>query len=237
MFPIFFIILVATLGLAHFAWRRYEEALKAGAIHTVPGGQTAGEAAREFLDFYGAEKVTILEHNALVTDYYDPKRKCLFLSKRIRDGIDAGSWAVALHEAAHALQGGDSEKAYAWRFGNIRLTRYAPTLVAVVCLILMVIKRMPFNRVLIVCSALCAMIMLVNMLSIPVEFNASQRVMSWIERKLKRHQSLIDAFAVLLPRVAWRDTGVFIKSPVYFFYGMLPMGGKLRPNQKTPPKR
>lgn len=237
MIGIFLIILLITLGIARFAASRYEEALKAGSIHTVPGAQTAAEAAREFLDEMGATKVTIMEHNALITNYYDPKRKCLFLDRTISSGTDAGSWAVALHEAAHATHEGDSAKAFNWRQGNIRLTRYAPTLVALVCIILMVLKRMPATRVMMVCSALCALIMLVNVLSIPVEFNASQRVMAWIEQKLKRHASLIDVFAVILPRIAWRDTGIFLKSPAYFFYGVLPMGGKLRPNQKTPPKR
>jgi Zn-dependent membrane protease YugP len=237
MVGIFLILLLITLGVARFASRRYEDAVKAGAIHTVPGGQTAGEAVREFLDDLGATNVSVVEHNALVTNYYDPARKCLFLDRATASGTDAGSWAVALHEAAHATHEGDSAKAYTWRQGNIRLTRYAPTIVVGVSLILMVLKRMPFPRVLMVCSALCAIIMLVNVLSLPVEFNASQRVMAWIEQKLKRHASLIDVFAVLLPRVAWRDTGIFLKSPAYFFYGMLPIGGKIRPNPKTPPKK
>lgn len=229
MTGIFIILLVLTLGVARFASRRFQEAHRAGVIHTVPGGQNAAEAAREFLDAHGAEKVQILEHNALVSDYFDPKRKCLFLTRKTMDGTDAASWAVALHEAAHATQEGEAGKAYLWRQSNIRITRYAPTLVALAGLLLMVVQRLPFIRVLMICSAIWAVIMLVNVLSLPVEFNASQRVMAWIEQKLKRHPSLIDTFAILLPRVAWRDTGIFLKSPMYFLFGVLPVGGKLRP--------
>lgn len=229
MVAFFIIILVLTFGIARFAQRRFDDALKAGSLLTLPGGQTAAEAAREFLDAHDRHEVKVLEHTALVTNYYDPGRKCLFLDRKTYDGVDTGSWAVALHEASHALQEGDAAKAYHWRLSNIRLTRYAPTLVAGACLILMVVKRLPFPRVLMICSLLWALVMLVNVLSLPVEFNASQRVLAWLENKLRRHPALIDNFATLLPRVAWRDTGAFLRSPLYVLHGMLPVGGRLRP--------
>jgi Zn-dependent membrane protease YugP len=222
------ILLLLSIGIARFAMQRHEEAVKLGRRHTMPGGQTAGEAAREFLDANEATDVQIVEHTAMVSDYFDPKRRTLFLTRATMDGTDAGSWAVALHEAAHALQEGEARKALDWRLGNVRLARYAPTVVGLTCLVLTFLKRLPFRSTLLVCGILFALIMVVNLMSMPIEVNASQRAQAWIEDKLRKHPALLEMFTGLLARVAWRDTGVFVKSPVYFFFGLLPVGGKLR---------
>jgi hypothetical protein len=62
-----------------------------------------------------------------------------------------------------------------------------------------------------------------------VEYNASLRVTAWLERKLRRHSNMLDLFRQILPRVAWRDTGALIRSPMYLLFGVLPVGGRLRP--------
>lgn len=222
------ILLLLSIGIARYAMQRHEEAIKAGRRHVMPGGQTAGEVAREFLEANEATDVQIVEHTAMVSDYYDPKRRTLFLTRATMQGTDAGSWAIALHEAAHALQEGDARKALDWRLGNVRLARYAPTVVALACMVLTFLKRLPFRSTLIICGILFALIMLVNVLSMPIEANASQRAQAWIEDKLRKHPALLEVFTTVLARVAWRDTGVFVKSPMYFLYGLLPMGGKLR---------
>ena len=222
------VLLLLSIGVARYAMQRYESAMKMGARHVMPGGQTAGEVVREFLEENDAGDVQIVEHTALVSDYYDPKRRTLFLTRRTMSGTDAGSWAVALHEAAHALQEGEARKALDWRLGNIKLARYAPTVVAAVCLVFMFLKRLPSRHALLICGVLFAAIMALNVLSMPVEVNASQRVQVWIEGKLRRHPALLEMFTALLTRVAWRDTGALFRSPMYFLFGALPVGGKLR---------
>ncbi len=222
------ILLLLSIGLARYAMQRYEEGMKLGARHTMPGGQTAGEVAREFLDENDGSDVKIVEHTSVISDYFDPKRRTLFLNRSTMNGTDAASWSVALHEAAHAFQEGDARKALDWRLGNVRLARYAPTVVGVACLALTFLKRLPFRSTLMICGVIFALIMMMNMMSMPIEVNASQRAQAWIEEKLRKHPALLEVFTVLLGRVAWRDTGVFMRSPLYLLSGLLPVGGKLR---------
>ncbi len=231
MLALIIIPLLFALAAAKFASDRFHAAIKTGSKVGVPGAMTAAEAVREFLDENDASDVKIMEHNAFVSDYYDVGRRCLFLNQSTMMGTDAASWSLALHEAAHALQTGESAKLFLWRQGNIRLTRYAPTLIAFVCLLLNFLKRLPFRSTLMICGILFALIMLVNLLSTPIEKNASARVMSWLDRRLEKYPELLDTFAVVLSGVAWRDTAVFLKSPMHFFYAFLPMGGKLRPRK------
>lgn len=229
MLGLFIILLVLTIGAAKLASDRHQNALKEGARLLVPGAQTAAEAAREFLDANGASDVKIREHSALVSDYFDPSRRTLFLNRSTLNGTDLASWVTTLHEAAHALQSGDSQRALTWRLSNIRITRYLPTLIAFLCLLFVFLKRLPANAALRICAALWALIMLFNILSLPVEFNASNRALAWIERKFPRHPDLINAITPLLRAVALRDTGVFLRSPLYCLFGLLPLGGKIRP--------
>jgi Zn-dependent membrane protease YugP len=222
------ILLLLSIGIARYAMQRYEEAVKTGARHSMPGGQTAGEVAREFLDANDVSGVQVVEHTALVSDYYDPKRRTLFLSRATMHGTSAAAWAIALHEAAHATQEGESLKAFEWRLGNIKLSRYAPTVVGLACAVLMVLKRLPPSRALLVCGAFFALIMGLSVMSMPIEVNASQRAQAWIENKLRKHPALVELFTTLLGRVAWRDTGVLMKSPTYALSALMPVGGKLR---------
>jgi Zn-dependent membrane protease YugP len=222
------ILLLLSIGIARYAMQRYEEAVKAGARHSMPGGQTAEEVVREFLDANDVKGVQVVEHSALVSDYYDPKRRTLFLSRATMHGTSAAAWAIALHEAAHATQEGESLKAFEWRLGNIKLSRYAPTVIGLACAVLMVMKRLPPSRALLICGAFFAVIMGLSVMSMPIEVNASQRAQAWIENKLRKHPALIELFTTLLGRVAWRDTGALMKSPSYFLFGLMPVGGKLR---------
>lgn len=222
------ILLVVAIGISRFALQRYDQGVKLGARQTVPGALTAAEAARQFLDENDAADVTIVEHNAMVSDYFDPGRRVLFLNKSVMQGTDAASWSIALHEAAHATQQGEEKKALLWRLGNIRLARYAPTIIGIAAIILAFVKRAP-RPALFACGVAFFLIVLANAMSMAVEYNASQRVTAWLERKLRRHSDMLDLFKQILPRVAWRDTGALIRSPMYLLFGMLPVGGRLRP--------
>ncbi|MFZ4763703.1 MAG: zinc metallopeptidase [Roseimicrobium sp.] len=223
------ILLVLSIGLSRFALMRFEQAMALGSRHRMPSAQTAEEAVREFLEANGVEDVRIVEHTAMVSDYYDPTRRTLFLNRSTMLGTSAAAWAVALHEAAHALQEGDARKALEWRHGNVRLARYAPTLIGLLCAALAFSGRMHVRNALLICAVLCALIMAFSLMSMPVETNASQRVQAWMEEKLRKHHALLEVFTKLLERVAWRDTGALARSPLYVLFGLLPVGGKLRP--------
>ncbi|WP_166443010.1 zinc metallopeptidase [Phragmitibacter flavus] len=231
MLGLFVILLVITLVAAKFAAGKHDTALKLGSRKLVPGAQTAAEAAREFLDENGASDVQIREHTAMISDYFDPARRTLFLNRTTLNGTDLGSWAATLHEAAHATQVGDSASALKWRLTSIRMTRYLPTIIGLIAILFIALKRLPPGIALRLCAVLLALIMLMNVMSLPVEFNASNRALAWLERKLRRHPDTIDAITPILRNVAFRDTGAFLRSPMYCLFGLLPIGGKSRPKK------
>lgn len=224
----FVIILVLCFGVARYAMQRCDAAIAQGRKFSIPGGHTAGEIVREFLDANGASDVKLIEHTAMVSDYFDAGRRCLFLNKSVMDGTDAGALATAMHEAGHAMQGG-SAAALNWRMGSIKLTRYVPALAAAALLVLSFLKRMPVSSSLRLLAVVCFFIMLMNVLSLPIEFNASQRAQAFLEERMARHSRFVETMSSLLRGVAMRDTGGFLRSPMYCLFGLMPAGGKLRP--------
>ena len=229
MLAIFVIALVLSVGIANFGRGRFEGAMKLGAKCKSPGGQTAAEVAREFLDAGEAADVRIVEHNALVTDYFDAGRRTLFLHPDVMNSPSTAAWAIALHEAAHAMQSNTMRAALDMRRSNIRLTRYVPALSAAMFAVLGFLRRPPFAIGWRIVAAIWFVVMLLNVLSLPIEFNASQRALAFLERKLRKNPEALDQFGRLLGGVAWRDTAAFLRSPLYCLFGALPVGGALRP--------
>ena len=228
MTSFFVIALVLALGIANFARQRYEVALQRGR-RPSPLPQTAAEIAREFLDSFDAADVRIVEHNGFISDYFDPKRKCLFLHRDVMNGKTDAAWAIALHEAAHAAQMRGMMTALDMRIGNIRLTRYAPALAGLLIVVLGIMKRPPLGIGWKILAVIWAVIMLLNALSLPIEFHASKLARAFLERKFRKNPDALENLDLVLSGVAWRDTAVFLRSPMYCFYALLPVGGRMRP--------
>lgn len=228
MLLFFVIAFVFAIGIANFARQRYDTALFLGR-RAAPLSQTAGELAREFLDAFDCKDVRIVEHNAFITDYYDHKRRCLFLQRAVLNGKSQAAWAVALHEAAHGVQARGMGSALEMRAGNIRLTRYVPTLATLFVLLLGVLKRPPLGIGWKILVAVWGVVMALNAMSLPIEFHASRLALGFLEKKLRTNAEALEQLNLVLKGVAWRDTAAFLRSPRYCLSALSPVSGNLRP--------
>jgi hypothetical protein len=107
--------------------------------------------------------VQTVKHNGIVTNYYDPGRRRLYLHGDILSGKTLSCWALALHEAAHALQKGEDGDSFQWRRTCIRLTRYVPMLAVFGTAALMFFMKIPFRNSMMIFIAICVLIMLMNL--------------------------------------------------------------------------
>lgn len=130
------------------------------------------DVAREILDKNGLNDIHIVETNGNLTDHYDPSRKVVRLSRDIFHGTSIASMAVAAHECGHALQDKDG-----YKFMRIRAA-LVPTVnistkagyIALVIGLLFSSKDLALFGV-----ALLAVMLLFQLVTLPVEFNASNR--------------------------------------------------------------
>lgn len=105
------LILVGGLILGGIAQMRVKSAFTKYSRVGVRSGMTGVEAARAVCRAAGVEGVTIEEHQGFLSDHYDPRQRALRLSPDVYHGRSVASIAVAAHEAGHAIQ---HAQAYRW---------------------------------------------------------------------------------------------------------------------------
>jgi len=229
MIAVFIIVLLFIFGASRHAHARYESAISAGRRQQAPLPFTGEEIALEFLKASGVTDVLVVEHNGVVTDYFDPARRRLFLRAEFKDGRHLAAWAVALHEAAHALQTGDALAELKWRRSCIKMTRYVPTLTGILLVALMFLKAIPFRAALMGAIATWAVVLLLNIGTLAIERNANLRLRNFIDERLRQHPDAQDQLEFILSATSIREVGDLLRSPRYFFFSALPGTSKTRP--------
>jgi Zn-dependent membrane protease YugP len=237
--PVFLIVLAVlavSLWVSARAGNRYQGAMARGARLKAPKGWSGAEAARRFLQSEGVADVQIVPHQGVVTDYFDPARRRLFLSRRTGEAASLAAWAVALHEAAHATQSGSALPELRWRHTCIRLCRYLPTLSAILLAILSVLKVMTPKIAVLLFAMVWSLTFLLNAGTLAVEWNANLRLRRFLDRELEDYPDARDEIDSLLAATATRELADLANSPRYFFLSALPGTSKLRPGDRPPPQ-
>jgi Zn-dependent membrane protease YugP len=229
MFILIIVALCLTVALARWAQARYESMMLKGMRANAPTAHTGGEIARMFLESEGVDDVQIVEHNAVVTDYFDPTRRRLFLRREIAEGTTLAAWATALHEAAHALQTGETLSELKWRQSCIRMSRYIPTAAIFAIVGLMIARVMVPKIAILALAGVFTLLLLLNLGSVPLELNANKRLRHFLDEHLKNHPQASGRLDELLFCMAIREVGDLLRSPRYFFLSALPGTGKIRP--------
>lgn len=228
MLALFILVLALCFGVCQWATGRAALVKSQGLKERAPTAHTASEIARLYLAFEGAQDVEVVEYSGVVTDYFDPARRKLFLHPRIARSTSLGAWAVALHEAGHALQTQSALSDLKWRQTVIRLNRYGPFFALLAAGGLLFLRLPPRISVLAV-AASCLIFLLLNLGTLAVEYNANARVRRFLEKHLYRHPEALDQLSDYLSRMAVREVGDILNSPRYFFLSALPGSGRVRP--------
>ncbi len=238
MLFVFIAVFAIGFGVARFAASKFATAMLRGQRTPAPEDKTGADIAAEFLTSGGATDVKIVRHNAVVSDYFDPRRRRLYLRSAIYDGRDLAAWAVALHEAAHAMQGGEERAALMWRQTCIRLTRYLPVAAGMLAGLMLIFRKLPggSRTALGVFLGSCAIALMLNIGTLAIEYQASKRALRWLEERLRKQPAALDRLDQLLQAVALRELGDILHSPRYFFFSALPGSSKLRPDREPTPE-
>lgn len=138
---------------------------------------TGAEVARKILHDNGLYNISIEETRGKLTDHYDPRTKVVRLSSDNYHGASLAATAIAAHEVGHAIQ--DAED-YAY-------LRFRHTLVPVANLgsnfawIILIAGMLMYSANLILLGIIfMAVAVLFQIVTLPVEFNASSRAMNQV---------------------------------------------------------
>ena len=149
----------------------------------LPSGLTGREVAEKMLRDNGIYDVTVGCIEGTLTDHYNPTNKTLNLSREVYNGSSVAAAAVAAHECGHAVQ-----HATAYRWLGLRSamvpsvnigSRFSMWLI-IGGLLLASVSSLGY-WVAVAGVALFALTTLFAFVTLPVEFNASNRALAWLE--------------------------------------------------------
>ena len=141
-------------------------------------GMTGYDAARLILDANGLSHVRIEAVAGDLTDHYDPKADVIRLSQSVHSVRTAAAVGVAAHEAGHAVQYAESYLPIRLRAAIIPVTRFGSTLSWPLVLFGILMSFRPIAMLGVILFSLSVVFQL---LTLPVEFNASQRAVAALE--------------------------------------------------------
>ncbi len=144
---------------------------------------TGAQAAQRVLSANGVTGVRIERVNGNLTDHYDPKTNVIRLSDSVYDATSTAAIGVACHEAGHAVQYAESYGPIKLRAAIIPVTNFGSKLAMPLILLGFLFSAFAdFSYTLVYAGIACFGLSLVfQLITLPVEFNASRRAMQAIE--------------------------------------------------------
>lgn len=183
-----YIILIPALIFSLIAQFRVKSAFEAGNRIKTSHGITGAAAARKILDENGLYHISIERVGGHLTDHYDPKAGVIRLSDSVYDSTSAAAVGVAAHEAGHAVQYAVDYFPIRVRTAIIPVTRIGSMLAMPLFLIGILLSYVYFQapsqiaEILMVAGiALYSLSTLFQLITLPVEFNASRRALTILD--------------------------------------------------------
>ena len=145
-------------------------------------GMSGQEIAEKMLADHGIRDVRVISVAGQLTDHYNPADKTVNLSEAVFNQRNAAAAAVAAHECGHAVQ---HATAYSWltmRSSLVPVVNIASTYMQWI-LIGGILMLKTFPQLLLVGIVIFAATTLFSIITLPVEYDASNRALAWLENK------------------------------------------------------
>ena len=153
-------------------------------IH-LQNGMSGAEIARKMLSDNGITDVKVISVQGQLTDHYNPAKKTVNLSEPVYNQRNAAAAAVAAHECGHAVQ---HAKAYSWLTMRSKLvpvvsvaSRMSMFVIIGGVVLMSIIGSGLGMTVALIGLGLFAMGTIFAFITLPVEYDASNRALAWLE--------------------------------------------------------
>lgn len=183
LFVIGIVFMIASL-VASF---RLKSKLKAISKIPLASGLSGKEVAELMLADHQIRDVKVISVQGELTDHYNPMNKTVNLSPAVYNGRDAGAIAVAAHECGHAVQ---HAKAYAWlefRSNMVPVQSISANILNVIIMISIfggaALGGAVMGPVLLIIIGCNLVLTLFSLVTLPVEYDASNRALAWITNR------------------------------------------------------
>lgn len=176
--PLYFLLVVPCLIISLVAQYKVKSTYKKYSAVMNSRGLTGAQAAQNILEYYGVFDVQIRMISGTLTDNYNPKTKIISLSSDVYNGRSVAAVGVACHEAGHAAQHAEKYAPIKVREAIIPVCKFGSTLSIP---LIMLGYILGFGILVYAGIFLYAALFVFQLVTLPVEFNASGRALKVIK--------------------------------------------------------
>ena len=192
--PWYIILVVPAMLLAFWAQINVNTTFSRYSKVLAPSGMTGAESARRVLEANGVTGVRIERISGNLTDHFDPKTNTIRLSESVYDATTVSAVGVAAHEARHAVQYAVGYAPMQLRAAIIPATNIGSQLAMPLVLLGLIFSSAMLVDIGIIAFSMSTLFQLVTL---PVEFNASRRAVATLESSCVSDTEVKGAKAVL----------------------------------------
>ena len=164
-------------------------------------GMTGAEAAKRLLNNQGIYDVTVRKVAGKLTDHYDPRTKTVNLSESVFDSTSVAAIGVAAHECGHAMQDNTEYVPLKLRAAIVPAANIGAQISWPLILIGVFIAGMG-SPIVMIGILLFSLSVLFQLVTLPVEFNASARAVRLLDETGILHGDEVDGTRKVLGAAA-----------------------------------
>jgi Zn-dependent membrane protease YugP len=149
---------------------------------TLASGMNGRDVALSMLKYYGIHDVEVTSVEGTLTDHYNPLNKTVNLSHDVFYGNHISAAAVAAHECGHAVQHATAYTMLTMRSRLVPIVKISASLQQYLFMFAMVgLAQFKSPIILMIAIAAFAVTTLFSLITLPVEFDASNRALVWLK--------------------------------------------------------
>ncbi len=174
-----FLVIIAAMILGMIARSMVTGRYKKYSKVSAGGGLSGSTVARRILDNYGLSNIAVEQVQGHLTDHYDPRTGVLRLSSGVFDGSSVAAIGIAAHEAGHAVQDAMGYGPFKVRQKLVPVAQLGSQM-----LFPLIIGGVFFQMTALyyIGAALYGAALLFQLVTLPVEFDASHRAVAYLEK-------------------------------------------------------
>jgi Zn-dependent membrane protease YugP len=180
----YYLLLIVFTGLSMFVSSRLKSKFKTYSKLQLRNGMSGAEIAEKMLSDHGIRDVKVVSVKGSLTDHYNPIKKTVNLSETVFHERNAAAAAVAAHECGHAVQHAQGYEWLKMRSLLVPVVSVASNLsMWVIIFGLGMFGGSQNYTVASIGVAMFAFGTLFSFITLPVEYDASNRALAWLKRK------------------------------------------------------
>ena len=226
-----YIIFIGTFLVSAFFSYRLKSKFEKYSQIGLRSGMSGAEAAHRMLQDHGLYDVEITCIPGQLTDHYNPANKTVNLSEEVYHGRSAASVAVATHECGHAVQHAEAYSFLEFRSAMVPIQSVSGKILNIVVLVsifggsfFMGLHPYWIGIIVVGCYAVFTAF---SLITLPVEFDASNRALAWIEDRnivtSQEHEMAKDALNAAAMTYVVAAVGSLV---TLLYYAMAFFGGR-----------